>query len=47
MVIDYGGIIAPLASEHMKMGGGVGHIKTQKKKPNFGGNTHVTLNPKP
>jgi hypothetical protein len=46
MVIDYGGIIAPLASEHMKMGG-VGHIKTQKKKPNFGGNTHVTLNPKP
>jgi hypothetical protein len=27
--------------------GGVGHIKTQKKKPNFGGNTHVTLNPKP
>jgi hypothetical protein len=30
MVIDYGGIIAPLASEHMKMGG-VGHIKTQKK----------------
>ncbi len=27
--------------------GGVGHFKTQKKKPNFGGNTHVTLNPKP
>ncbi len=27
--------------------GGVGHLKTQKKKPNFGGNTHVTLNPKP
>jgi hypothetical protein len=27
--------------------GGVGHIKTQKKNPNFGGNTHVTLNPKP
>jgi hypothetical protein len=26
---------------------GVGHLKTQKKKPNFGGNTHVTLNPKP
>jgi hypothetical protein len=26
--------------------GGVGHIKTPKKKPNFGGNTHVTLNPK-
>jgi hypothetical protein len=26
--------------------GGVGHFKTQKKKPNFGGNTHVTLNPK-
>jgi hypothetical protein len=25
--------------------GGVGHFKTQKKKPNFGGNTHVT--PKP
>jgi hypothetical protein len=25
--------------------GGVGHLKTQKKKPNFGGNTHV--NPKP
>ncbi len=24
--------------------GGVGHIKTPKKKPNFGGNT---LNPKP
>ncbi len=27
--------------------GGVGHFKTQKKKPNFGGDTHVTLNPKP
>ncbi len=27
--------------------GGVGHIKTPKKKPNFGGDTHVTLNPKP
>ncbi len=27
--------------------GGVGHLKTPKKKPNFGGNTHVTLNPKP
>jgi len=27
--------------------GGVGHLKTSKKKPNFGGNTHVTLNPKP
>jgi hypothetical protein len=27
--------------------GGVRHLKTQKKKPNFGGNTHVTLNPKP
>ncbi len=27
--------------------GGVGHFKTPKKKPNFGGNTHVTLNPKP
>jgi hypothetical protein len=27
--------------------GGVGHIKTPKKTPNFGGNTHVTLNPKP
>jgi hypothetical protein len=26
--------------------GGVGHLKTQKKKPNFGGDTHVTLNPK-
>ncbi len=26
---------------------GVVHLKTQKKKPNFGGNTHVTLNPKP
>jgi predicted membrane protein len=23
----------------------VGHLKTPKKKPNFGGNTHVTLNP--
>jgi hypothetical protein len=27
--------------------GGVGHLKTPKKKPNLGGNTHVTLNPKP
>jgi hypothetical protein len=27
--------------------GGVGHLKTQKKNPNFGGDTHVTLNPKP
>jgi hypothetical protein len=27
--------------------GGVGHLKTPKKKPNFGGDTHVTLNPKP
>ncbi len=27
--------------------GGVGHLKTQKKKPNFGGDTHVTVNPKP
>ncbi len=27
--------------------GGVGHLKAQKKKPNFGGDTHVTLNPKP
>ncbi len=27
--------------------GGVGHFKTQKEKLNFGGNTHVTLNPKP
>ncbi len=26
--------------------GGVGHLKIQKKKPNFGGDTHVTLNPK-
>jgi hypothetical protein len=26
--------------------GGVGHFKTPKKKPNFGGNTHVALNPK-
>jgi hypothetical protein len=46
MVIDYGGISSPLASEPLKMGG-VGHFKTQKKKPNFGGDTHVTLNPKP
>jgi hypothetical protein len=29
------------------MGGGVGHFKTPKKKPNFGEDTHVTLNPKP
>ncbi len=28
-------------------GGGVVNQKTPKKKPNFGGNTHVTLNPKP
>jgi hypothetical protein len=27
--------------------GGVGHLKTQKKKLNFGGDTHVTINPKP
>jgi hypothetical protein len=27
--------------------GGVGHLKTPKKKHNFGGDTHVTLNPKP
>jgi len=27
--------------------GGVGHFKTPKKTPNFGGDTHVTLNPKP
>jgi hypothetical protein len=27
--------------------GGVGHLKTQKKKSNFGGNTHVTLNLQP
>jgi hypothetical protein len=26
---------------------GVGHLKTPKKKPNFGGDTHVTLNLKP
>jgi hypothetical protein len=26
--------------------GGVGHLKTLKKKPNFGGDTHVTLDPK-
>jgi hypothetical protein len=29
------------------MGGGLVTSKPQKKKPNFGGNTHVTLNPKP
>jgi hypothetical protein len=27
--------------------GGIGHLKTPKKKPNFRGNTHVTLNLKP
>jgi hypothetical protein len=27
--------------------GAVRQLKTQKKKPNFGGNTHVALNPKP
>ncbi len=27
--------------------GGVGHLKIPKKSPNFGGHTHVTLNPKP
>jgi len=27
--------------------GGVGHLKTPKQKPNFGEDTHVTLNPKP
>jgi hypothetical protein len=27
--------------------GGVHHLKTPKKKPEFGWNTHVTLNPKP
>jgi hypothetical protein len=26
---------------------GVGHFKTPKKKPKFGGNTHITLNLKP
>jgi len=46
MVIDYGGISSPLASKPLKMGGGVGHLKTQEKKPNFGEDTHVTLNPK-
>ncbi len=35
-----------MALEPLKMGG-LGHFKTSKKKPNFGGNTHVTLNPKP
>jgi hypothetical protein len=30
----------------LKNGGGVDHFKTQKKKLNFGGDTHVTLNPK-
>jgi hypothetical protein len=38
MVIDSRNFIAPLASEPLKMGG-VGHFKTQKKKPNFGGHT--------
>jgi hypothetical protein len=45
MVIDYGGIISPLASEPLKMGGR--SLQNPKKKPNFGGDTHVTLNPKP
>jgi len=37
---NYAYFIPPLLSEHLKMGGG-GHFKIQKKKPNFGGDTHV------
>jgi len=44
MMIEYGGFFTPLDSEPLKMGG-VGQLKTQKKKPNFGKDTHVTLNP--
>jgi hypothetical protein len=45
MVIDYGNFIAPLDSELAKMGGR--STQNPQKKPNFGGNTHVTLNLKP
>jgi len=45
MVKDYGGIFTPLDSGPFKMGGGSRSLQNPKKKPNFGGNTHVTLNP--